>query len=1048
MKDLLQIIAIVGLMAGGVFRCSDAAAAGKPAIDPNFVVFGYIQSETILPHVRWNALTHVSGTFTGFNSTGTLTSNISGRHAILKAGGAAQAAGVKYIMVVQSFDDSSGGVIEDVMTDYTANGPKQTLINGIVSQVTADGYCGGVNFDLEFSWGSAVRDGIADMLTKLRAALPSQYQLSVYTNAIYSSAQWNAPNLATNCDFVMMSGYDWATGNTAHAITDHNNNTPQINNWINAGIPAEKFVYTISAYGRRWDGISAYNAVGSNASSRGFTDGLYDTTLRAANAGPYTNNYVTGDEGAWYTYNNGTQRTVTWDNLDSLEYKIRAMRSLGTGTNAGKRLGGVAFWSLMWMSDMNREAGGLSFQSRDPITGVTGSSDTATYAYTRTYPHVYQLTQEILSPPGTARQVFNKFEGLDYRWDAFSGTGSTPSPDNLNFSTASTRQIIATPSGTGAPPDSTNCMRLVFTFTAAPGKCFFRHELLNSEIDNSVTDIHAANAKFTANNAVSAYVRSAIAYTGVTVRLVVFDANRQLEASPAFPLNTSGWQQFTWDMTDTALGNINGLVTLEPAFTSGNGVINTAGAGANDIGFVGFLVETTAGGALTGTLHFDELAHETRTPGGAAYTINEFRYMTAAEEFVEITGPAGAFPANLQLRIYDAATSIVTTTVNLGGQTMPASGRFVVGDTSVANVNYIPGGWGSSNNIPNNLAGGIQILDSVSGAVYDSVTYRAMAGLGELVRRQTLGITSEGYGWLGDTGSATTNHTFGRYPDGADTNINEDDFTLMPATPGAANGGAINAATGATFDFTTAPPASVAFQTYQSFSAQAPAVGMNTVGTSGNVLRVIDTSGGGTQAYFGDAALGGAAGYNVTGLLYIPPTTDPAQSIGIGISGRQGSTFFSSSNSATTGYESGYWLVYENGSTGLNDGQPNHAGAFQFLLAKNDNMLSTRTLALGANQTLANVGITLPPIGIWVPFRLSINPSAPDVNGRLLAQINGVDVYRGAIPTGGPTSGAFQVGFRDPAGTAITNARMGTWLEDLTINNSAVPVTLTDISAE
>jgi hypothetical protein len=295
-------------------------------------------------------------------------------------------------------------------------------------------------------------------------------------------------------------------------------------------------------------------------------------------------------------------------------------------------------------------------------------------------------------------------------------------------------------------------------------------------------------------------------------------------------------------------------------------------------------------------------------------------------------------------------------------------------------------------------------------------------------------------------GTATSAQAFGRYPDGTDTQINEDDFSLMPGTPGASNGGAISAVSGATFDFTSVPSTTQAFQTFQTITAQTPAVGMDTTGVSGKVARIIDTTGGGVEAYFGDPALGGATGYNVTGMLFIPPSSTPAESLGLGICGRQGSTFFSGSP-GNSGYESGYWLIYENGTTNLNDGQANHPGAFQFVMAKNDNMSTTRTLALGSNKTLANLGITLDSDGVWVPFRLSINPSGAS-GGQLLAQINNVDVYKGDIPTDGPTSGAFQVGYREITGAAVSNAIEGTWIDSLVINNASVPVHLTGLELE
>jgi hypothetical protein len=353
-----------------------------------------------------------------------------------------------------------------------------------------------------------------------------------------------------------------------------------------------------------------------------------------------------------------------------------------------------------------------------------------------------------------------------------------------------------------------------------------------------------------------------------------------------------------------------------------------------------------------------------------------------------------------------------------------------VGDPGIANLNLTPTGWTTSaNNIPNTAPTGVQIIDTVSGCVYDSIVYGAMGGLADLMRRQTQGVTDEGYGWLGEGASGTNgssvNYTLGRYPDGADTNVNEEDFSFMAPTPGTANGG--TSTLGQTYDF-TALPANL-YQTYQLPRSADPATN-GLPAHNGNALRIIDLTGGGTMAFFDDLSLG-AAGYSVTGDIYIPAGAAPAQAIAVGFCGSQGSTFFSTSP-GSSGYENGYWLVYENGTVNLHDDQANHSGAFQFIQATNDNMRSTRSTALGTNKTLATVGATA---GQWSTFRLTIDPLNATATDRLIAQINNVDVYHGVIPTGGPTTGAFQVGFRDNSGVAITNNTEGTWLDNVAFSS-------------
>lgn len=1013
--------------------------ATTPSIDPGFIVFGYVQSESILPGVRWNALTHVGGNQITFTSAGHLNSSISSRSSLLKTGGPAEAAGVKYVPVITSFDDAAGGVIETVMTDYTTGGPKDTLISEIITQVTGDSYCAGVDFDIEFSWGSTVRDGIADMLTKLRSRLPAQYEISVYVNAIYRSSQWNAANLAATCNYVLFSGYDWATGNTPHAITDHNSDEPNINAWISAGITPEKFVYVISSYGRRWTGTTQYDVTGTGKASTGFPEGLFDTTLRNTNGGPFLYRYQRGDEAAWHTYTVGsTNYTVTWDSEEALEYKLRSTTSFTSGANAGRRLGGVGYWSLLWMqvgySSLTTAA---NAKSTDPITGTVAYG----LDYMRTYPHVYQLSQEILSPPGTVRQVFDKFEYLEPHWDGFTNADAAnrQSPDNIGVNTSSARSIQNARAGGGKPPNTTRAMEVSFSFSSNPAKMFFRHELLGDDTSPAVIDTHAADAKFSRYNAINAYVWvGGSGYPGDTVRLAVVDGSRQLEASPQYSLATPGWNLFTWDLADSTPGNINGLTTAEPALLSGNSVIN--GNGPRDIGFMGFIVERSGSGAASGTLQFDELSYEPRTPNGANYKINEFRYNGSAGEFVEIKGPAGPFPTSLQLRFYNSADGSVLSSVPLGGNSVLWNGLFVLGDPGVANVSLTPSGWSdSANNIPDTAPSAMQLFDTSNNCVYDSVTYRAMGGLFGLSRKQTNGVTAKGYGWLGETGTGTNSAgdgpAFGRYPDGADSFVNENDFSLMWSTPGAANGGAILPG-GATFFFDSTPGRP--FQTYGAPVASPLAAGMPASPNGGNALRVVNNAGGGTEAYFGDAALGSGVlgysnGYVVSGQMYIPGGGEQAQALGVGFCARQGSTFFDSAP-AGSGYESGYWLIYEQGAVGLNDGQPSHSQQFQFVMARNDNMSSNRTTALGSNMTLPMIGITdLPANGTWVTFRLRVDPTNIDINKRLIAQVNGADVYRGQIPSGGYTSGPVQLGYRLGSGGTVA-ANTGLWIDNLVIS--------------
>ncbi|HPB31396.1 MAG TPA: hypothetical protein PLB62_08075, partial [Candidatus Sumerlaeota bacterium] len=101
---------------------------------------------------------------------------------------------------------------------------------------------------------------------------------------------------------------------------------------------------------------------------------------------------------------------------------------------------------------------------------------------------------------------------------------------------------------------------------------------------------------------------------------------------------------------------------------------------------------------------------------------------------------------------------------------------------------------------------------------------------------------------------------------------------------------------------------------------------------------------------------------------------------------------------------------------------------FEFVYATNDNMDGTPVTLL-ASKTLANLGITA---GTWVNFSMWIDPNASASN-RLVVKLNNAVVYQGDIPTGGPVSGAFQVGFRENH-TGSPVAKEGTWIDNVTLD--------------
>ena len=131
-------------------------------------------------------------------------------------------------------------------------------------------------------------------------------------------------------------------------------------------------------------------------------------------------------------------------------------------------------------------------------------------------------------------------------------------------------------------------------------------------------------------------------------------------------------------------------------------------------------------------------------------------------------------------------------------------------------------------------------------------------------------------------------------------------------------------------------------------------------------------------------------------------------------------------------------MIYENRSgVGLNDGLSDHANSFYFEYAHNDNMDTAKVTFLGST-TLAATGASA---GAWTSFTLSIAPGS----NQLIAKINGVNVYSGSIPSGGPVSGAFQVGFRENHSGGPSSAE-GTWIDNLSFG-AVVPVELSNFEA-
>lgn len=1003
--------------------------ASGPSLGPDFINFGYLQSNSVLPYLHYESITHIATTFVNFGEAGTLLnpSAITGRSSHLKYGGSAFRAGTKVIACVRN-----DGFNEDILAAVMTSPSKRTLlVNQIRNLLINDSYIHGVNFDFEMLWGTSVRDGITIFLQEMRAALPPQYEISVYFHATYSSSRWDMPAITPLLDYVLYSTYDWATGSTVHTPSDFDNCLVQLNHYFNAGVPPEKMVLVWASYGRRWMNTTNYNQNngGAGASSQGFYDGLYDTTLRQNNSGPYTSTYVRGDETAWYTQvRSGVNWGSVWESPEALEFKISsALNYPGyNGNMQGRRLGGVGWWSLMWMSNYSG-----SFVSYDPISGQNVSRPPY-------YRHVNQIIQEVLKAPGTRRHPLESFEIDNPHWrDPNESPDSAGDTDNN-----STFEFVGAPSGTGRPAGTLYAGRLNFDFegNAATNRLFVRHELLRNRYETSVTDVNATLGRLSKNTRIHGYYYVNGNYSSRNMRLALVDGNRQLEVSPAMPLPaTPGWHTFTWDWNDPA--QIQARTTAEPTLLNGNGVVNTAGPDARDVSFIGFIIE--GGAAGDGTIYFDEITYENVAPGNKQYVINEFRYANNNQEFVEIAGPPGPFPSDMALISYNSTNGAVYKSTSLAGRSIPASGLFVVGDSGVpgatGSTGFTPAGWSTGDDIPDTAPGSLQLYGTSSGNVYDSVVYAAYGGIADLGRQQTRRVAGEGYPWIGNVATgldaAGARHSAGRFPDGADTNQNNVDFALMPATPGQPNGAPD--IVGDTYNFQTIPAA--LFQSYHQPSVVHPiSNGLPLSPNGGNVYRCVDTAGGGTIGFMGNALMGAERGLDVTGELFIPAAAHPAQAVAVGFCGTQGSTFFTSNSPNGNGYENGYWLIYEHSNIALAHGQASHPGRFKFVSASHDNMDDHRTTLLGTEKTLAAVGATA---GTWVTFRLRIDPTAPS-GQQLQASINGVDVYKGAVPAGGRTSGAFMVGHREGGG-GVANTE-GTFVDNVSLQHVNPPASVID----
>ena len=994
-----------------------------PHIDEDFVVLGYVQTNTPAAGYHWQALTHVAIPFTDFNANGEIVNpgSWTGRHEAFQPGGAADRYGVKVLLTLRNAGFSLS-ILDTVMQDPAR---RATLIQNVrdVINTNPDNF-GGISLDFEPVWGPATRDGITAFIEEL-AAIPELEgkSLSKYVGPTYRSDRDDPAAWAQHLDFMNISCYPWSGSwsNTATSIVPRNNYSTHVDLFLTNGCPPEKMVLTLGSYGfsmRTQEAAYGASKI-SNISSTGFADSQFEVTL----ADPLRDRqYRIPSESPWYGYPSGASFIMNnYEDHVGIEIKTRDVRHWFRDQYTGQRLRGVGFWSLRWIG--SNSFGG--YRSRDMETGTNPVK-------VRTYPHIYQVLQELLSPPGTRHFVMEKWEHLDPRWR---NPGSqAEAADHVGVNLAGTGRTIA-PAPDGGPENSNYALRLDFDFQQVPqNRLFFRFELLGHHAQTGTVDRGAVKARLHQHHRVEMDVYTDMEYPGRSLRMVFLDGKGELEQTPPFPLEETGWRTIGWDLQDPG---VSAFQTSFNQYRSGDGVMDTAGGGERDLAFIGVVVEG-GGQAGTGTVYLDELRYTPVNPGGRDYVINEFHYRSATDQFVEIYGPAGTIPEGVVLRAVSGSDGEATATISLAGGEIEefagGYGYFVVGRAGVPNVDLVQPSDFLNTGRPN----GIQLYNTVHHTIYDSLVYGAFGGLGQLDGPRQPIVTKNGWPYMGEIGPGTDAdgnvYTKGRYPDGTNTHINARDFTAMPATPGAPNAGTIpTPAVGQPvfFDFDTSLPEK-AYQTYQAFNVSDPvAAGLPPSPDGGNAHRCVDTAGGGVISYFGDAALGaGGAGYRVTGQLYLPAPDEPQQAVAVGICGRQGSTFFTNFPNAS-GYEYGYWLIYENRpGVGLNNGRPDHPEAFEFVHAHNDNEHPSPATLLGGTVPLAATGASA---GSWVEFELAVNPAA-EPDAQLIARIDGTDIHSGPIPEGGPTSGAFQAGFREnhPGGPADNE---GTWVDAIRITN-------------
>lgn len=475
-------------------------------------------------------------------------------------------------------------------------------------------------------------------------------------------------------------------------------------------------------------------------------------------------------------------------------------------------------------------------------------------------------------------------------------------------------------------------------------------------------------------------------------------------------------------------------------------------------------------GSYSVTIQFQEAGVSARTftlsldvsdpPPPPPVVINEVLFdvynVTDAGEYIELynTSTTPADISGWQVVLVNGGTGTSYATITIPASTVLAGNDYyVIGNSTTLGAVY-PGVVDQNYNLDNAIQDGPAdaiVLKSSLGVRVDSLNYMADTVFG--TGAETANALAEG-----GTGRATSKPiaqstqqiVLGRFPNGVDTGNNLNDFACIPASPGAANVPQFTMPF--TDDFNSGSPnaawrgAFVNPRTVDPTASGKPGIASP---AGGQVLEVVDTSGGGDTAFLPAAV----SQINFEGYLWTPQDitlTTTGWSTGVGIDTRDDSAWFS--NSAGLAIEHGFYLEYQNGTlnntspTTLKGGAiPAHAGVMKFYAINGNSAVNVGNSSVTVNE-LGSYTVPAGSRNAWNTFRLEFDRPA----NRVAAIFAGVTLYDGVIPPGNfASAGGVVVGFREiHSGSPNSGNREGTWVDGIKVNTNGVPVTMSHFEME